>query len=163
MCQSPQPSDACSYLCSYPCSYPFLKGVRPSRGSLLTPWMVLRIFRKDNYKDNCRDNYRHRSAAAIGTSRAVSLVEFFFWNCNCDYRLPGQAPPTALYKATNAVTADVRPTASSFSALNSVRWASRTCKKSVSPASYLSCARSSACVLARTASLKLDRRARERS
>ena len=34
-------------------------------------------FEKDNYKDNCRDNYRHRSAAAIGTSRAVSFVEFF--------------------------------------------------------------------------------------
>ena len=47
----------------------------------------------------------------------------------------GQAPPTALYKATKAVTADVRPTANSLSALNSVRCASSTCRKSVSPAS----------------------------
>src|SRR5579872_2408051 len=104
-----------------------------------------------------------RSCPARLAHRGPSALLNFFWNCNCDYRLPGQAPPTALYKATNAVTADVRPTASSLSALNSVRWASRTCKKSVSPASYLSCARSSACVLARTASLKLDKRARERS
>src|SRR6185437_3501194 len=47
----------------------------------------------------------------------------------------GQAPPTALYSATSAVTADVRPTASSLSALSNVRWASSTCRKSVSPAS----------------------------
>src|SRR5690242_12702376 len=87
-----QPSDACSYLCSYPCSYPFEKCVRPSRGLASCPWMVLRLLEKDNYKDNCRDNYRHRSAAAIGTSRAVSFVEFFL---ELQLRLSASGPGAA--------------------------------------------------------------------
>ena len=90
-----QPSDACSYLCSYPCSYPFEKCVRPSRGLASCPWMVLRLLEKDNYKDKCRDNYRHRSAAAIGTSRAVSFVEFFFGTATATigFRARRRRPP----------------------------------------------------------------------